>query len=215
MSPGQAPPASAGQGGGEVPSDRDLILGVARRDEEAFRILFRRWAPRLQRLLTQATGSRETGEELLQEAFLRVLQAAPRFEPRGAAGAWIHRIAVNLAYSHWRRRKAAPFSPAGDRAVPDAPATDDPAGALERRVFAAAAREALQRLPENQRMVFLLKVDQGLTYEEIGEVLAIPAGTAKSRLHHAVMRLRAELIDWADAPAAPRDGRWRKSSHGV
>jgi RNA polymerase sigma-70 factor (ECF subfamily) len=66
------------------------------------------------------------------------------------------------------------------------------------RALSGEIARALERMPENQRVVFLLKIDQGLTYERISEILRCPTGTAKSRFHFAVMRLRTELRDWAD-----------------
>ena len=182
-----------------APSDVDLLGGIADGREEAFRLLFRRWAPRLGRFLARATGSRETGEDLLQETFLRILRAASRFEPRGNASAWIYRISANLAYSYWRHQRAAPFLRQG--AVDPtleviAPASENPEANRLRHVLEHETISALNRCPANQRVVFLLKVDQGLTYEEIAAVLGCPVGTAKSRFHFAVHRLRQELKDW-------------------
>jgi len=185
--------------GATAPSDCELLRQTAAGCESSFRILFRRWAPRLGRFLTQATGSRETAEDLLQEAFLRVLRGAPRYEARGAAGAWLYRICANLAYSHWRRRRASPIHGTWDPATlaqVAAPARAGPEQARLRAAMLGAARAAVQRLPENQRLVFLLKVDQGLTYERIAEVLGCPVGTAKSRFHHAVGHLREQLREW-------------------
>jgi RNA polymerase sigma-70 factor (ECF subfamily) len=196
---GQIPP--------ESPTDLELIQGTAAGSEESFRLLFRRWSPRLGRFLIQATRSRETGEDLLQEAFLRILRAAPRFSPTGKVSSWMYRICANLAYSHWRRIRSSPFAYTG---IPDGLA-----GAVSRReppdrerdmnAFVGEAREALGQLPENQRMVFLLKVEQGLRYEEIAAVLQCPLGTAKSRFHHAVRKLREQLKEWDERSQTP----WR------
>jgi len=201
--------------GSQEPSDLELLRGIAAGDESSFRVFFRRWAPRLGRFLWHATRSPEVAEDLLQETFLRVLRAAPRFTPHGPVGAWVYRIAANLAYSHWRRMRGTtalqPLEPAA-RETP-APAAFSPELTRVRRAWAQDAREAVEHLPENHRLVFLLKVDQALTYEEIGEVLACPTGTAKSRFHHAVRRLRTALSQWEhlqlDEPSHPaaRPGR--------
>jgi RNA polymerase sigma-70 factor (ECF subfamily) len=178
-------------------SDLELVQGIANGREESFRLLFRRWSPRLGRFLLQATGSRDIAEDLLQDAFLRILRAAPGFEPRGSVGAWMYRICANLAYSYWRRRKASPFSELRDPDAPPEPAASiDIARDRERQAFERDARAALRRIPENHRLVFLLKVDQGLTYEDVAAILGCPVGTAKSRFHHAVRKLREELAAW-------------------
>ncbi len=191
---------SAGETNGpREASDLDLLRGIAAGSPEAFRGFYRRWAPRLGPFLTRAAGSPDVAEDLLQEAFLRIMRAAPGFEPRSAVSAWVYRICANLAYSHWRRVARSPFQE-GDPLVMGALIADEraesPADRHERREFRAALTAALERLPANQRLVFLLKADRGLTYEEIAAVLQCPEGTAKSRFHYAVLRLREELRPW-------------------
>jgi RNA polymerase sigma-70 factor, ECF subfamily len=244
--PGTAGPAGGaiirGLGDGPAFDDAALLGAIGNGSEEAFHALFVRWAPRLRRFLVRATGSREAGEDLLQEAFLRVLRAAGRFSPDAPPGAWLYRICANLSYSFWRKECHAPRSlsalasrgPGEAGGYPDL----DRVGGLAGRQFASgcgdAARQhgpealrlrgrfardlefALAELPANQRMAFLLKAGQGLTYQEAAEVLGCPEGTVKSRFHHAVLRLRVALREWeggiiTDAPLparreASRDG---------
>lgn len=191
------------------PTDLELLLGVGRGCEHSFSELFHRWAPRLGVFLTRTTGSREVAEDLVQETFLRILRAAPAYRPHGSASAWIYRIAVNLAYSHWRRQRHAPARtgvPPEEHPHARTPDTDTPEAIYLRREFLRDLEGATRRLPANQRMVFQLKTGQGLTYEEIAAVLDCPEGTAKSRFHHAVRKLRAELREWdgaATSEAAP------------
>ena len=184
----------------ENPSDAELLRGIAEGGELACRLFYRRWSPRLSRFLLHATGCRESADDLLQETFLRVLRAAPRFEPRGSAAAWVYRIAANLAYSHWRQqRRGAWLQPLEyDGLEVPAPAANPEQDRL-RRTWMREAQQAVERLSENHRLVFLLKIDLTLTYEEIGEVLGCPTGTAKSRFHHAVRKLRVVLHHWEDA----------------
>ncbi len=184
------------------PTDLELLQGVARGCERSFSQLFHRWAPRLGDFLTRTTGSREVAEDLVQETFLRILRAAPAYRPHGSASAWIYRIAVNLAYSHWRKRKHAPALsalPSEQHPRARTPDSDGPEATRLRREFLRDLEDATRRLPANQRMVFQLKIGQGLTYGEIAAVLGCPEGTAKSRFHHAVRKLRAELREWDGA----------------
>lgn len=186
------------------PSDVELLDGIGHGSEEAFTLFFDRWAPRLGRFLARSTGSRETAEDLLHEVFLRVLRSAHRFEPRGSVAAWLYRIASNAACSEGRRRRASRAvleeSCRGDGAVIDA--AGSPETECMTSLFAREARSALRRIPESQRAVFRLKVEEGLTYADIAAVLECPVGTAKSRFHHAVRQLRALLKDW-DEGASP------------
>jgi RNA polymerase sigma factor (sigma-70 family) len=224
---------------GAGPDDAALIQAIGEGSENAFRELFVRWAPPLRRFLVRATGSRETGEDLLQEAFLRVLRAAARYVPDAPPGAWLYRICANLSYSFWRKESRAPRAglPPGDRPRAD-PVTGVDADRLSgaaggrsipgwggsgmehgpetlrlRGLFARDLESALADLPVNQRMAFLLKAGQGLTYEEAAEVLGCPEGTVKSRFHYAVLHLRIVLREWEDGigteapPAARREAR--------
>lgn len=218
-------------------TDDDLVQRIGEGCEDSFRVFFQRWAPPLERFLRRATGSRETSEDLVQEAFIRILRAAPRFERRGSVGAWVYRIGANLARSYWRHELASPLrspefwngaAPQGGRWTPTGPApAGRPGGApgpspgdaqpptleslQQRRAIERAAAASLDRCSADQRLVFLLKADQGLTYEEIAAVLKCPVGTAKSRFHFAVRRLRQDLADLVDRPGTrgrePHDGR--------
>ena len=191
--------ASEPPDGGREATDLELLRGIASGSAEAFHCFYQRWAPRLGPFLTRAAGSPDVAEDLLQEAFLRILRAAPSFEPRSTVSAWVYRICANLAYSHWRRVARSPFQ-GGDPLIAGALIADEraenPAERSVRRAFRGALNAALAELPANQRLVFLLKADRGLTYEEIAAVLQCPEGTAKSRFHYAVLRLREQLQPW-------------------
>jgi RNA polymerase sigma-70 factor, ECF subfamily len=206
---GAAPGAGhdAGQCSPE-PTDEELLRRIAAGDEGSFLRLFERWTPKLGRFLHGATGCRETAEDLLQETFVRVYQNAYRFEPRGSAGAWIYRIAANLAYSHWRRERCRPLHDAersGALAVIAAPPGKSPEDERLRRAFLEDMDGAMTRLDANKRMVFVLKVREGLTYEAIGAILRCPAGTVKSRFHHAVRRVQEDLAKGSWGENAPRE----------
>jgi RNA polymerase sigma-70 factor (ECF subfamily) len=111
----------------------------------------------------------------------------------------VYRICANLAYSHWRRVGRSPFRPGAlleDGALVADERAENPEDRHVRQAFRAALEAALERMPANQRIVFLLKADRGLTYQEIAAVLQCPEGTAKSRFHYAVLRLRDELQPW-------------------
>jgi RNA polymerase sigma-70 factor, ECF subfamily len=248
VEPGRAAPwnragGDSGPSADTEPDDVALIHAIGQGSEKAFRLLFARWAPSLRRFLVRATGSRESGDDLLQEAFLRVLRAASRFSPDAPPGAWLHRICANLSYSFWRKESRAPraMSTLGDRRRTDLPGSCDPeraGGAVGgrsipgwggsrmpqspetvrlRSLFARDLESALAELPVNQRMAFLLKAGQGLTYEAAAEVLGCPVGTVKSRFHHAVLRLRVALREWESGIGmeAPPAGRGEAGRDGM
>ncbi len=180
--------------------DEELIHRIAQGDEEAFSRFFRRWAPRLGAFILRSTRQPEVTEDLVQEVFVRILRGAPHYESRGQASAWVLRIAANLTYSHWRKQKRSRVDTIDVQTLTQRtaePAHRSPDRAHERARFRCDLDAALDTLPANQRMAFLLKIDQGLTYAQIGEVLQCPEGTVKSRFHHAVLKLRAALREWS------------------
>jgi RNA polymerase sigma-70 factor (ECF subfamily) len=161
-------------------TDEALVARVARGDEAALRELLGRWERRLAHFLHRQTGGRDV-EDLYQEVWLRVVRAADRFDTRRRFSTWLFQIAVNLCRD-WQRRPP-PEPHAGGGAVE--PSHHD------RTEDALDAARLLAVLPEAQREVVVLRYYHDLSEDEVANILDIPTGTVKSRLHHAVARLAA------------------------
>jgi len=131
----------------------------------------------------------EDAEDAVQEAFVRVHQAFDRFNVEQAFGAWLNRIVANAALDIARRRKVRATDELHDMF---AASFQDPGESEELRRRLASA---LQQLPQRMRTVLVLHDVQGFAHAEIGDMLSIPEGTARSDLHHARQRLRALLQD--------------------
>ena len=173
----------------EVPDD-ECVRRAQAGDRTAYSVLVRRHQASLHRHLVRMVGSSEDALELTQEAFVRAWQALPRWEPGAQFRTWLFRIASNAALDVVRRRKTVEFIP-----LDDAFEAADAAAGPER--LAQGAQEvrrleaALARLAPEHREVLLLREIEGMSYEEIGRVLALNAGTVKSR----IARARAALIE--------------------
>jgi RNA polymerase sigma-70 factor (ECF subfamily) len=141
-------------------------------------------------------------EDLVQETVLRVYRSIGRYEERGTFRAWVFRIATNLALSELRRRRYAVAGPLDEGAaqVPD-PGAPDPHGVLEARERERAVEAALATLPDEHRAVILLRVRQGMAIREMAQTLCVPEGTIKSRMHHAVRRMREYVSRREGTPA--------------
>jgi RNA polymerase sigma-70 factor (ECF subfamily) len=167
-----------------MPTDEELMAAVAAGEGPALAELCRRWERPLHGFLYRHTAGRDV-DDLYQETWLRVVRAAPRFDPSRRFSTWLFQIAVNLCRD-WRRRE--PPEPA-DPARTDGPAIGP--GSAAATEAAIDARRLLAALPEAQRSAVILRYYHDLGEDEMAAVLGCPRGTVKSRLHHAMARLLA------------------------
>lgn len=170
--------------------ERGWILAAQDGDQGAFGQLVRRHQRRAYAVARAIVLNHEDAEDAVQDAFLHAYRALDRFRPDQAFGAWLHRIVANAALDLTRRRKVREAEE-----LPDALASPfrDPAeaGDLRRRLGLALAD-----LPPRQRAVIALHDIEGFKHAEIGTMLGIPEGTARSDLHYARARLRDALGDF-------------------
>ena len=169
--------------------EKDLVLAAQRGEPEAFTELVRRHQRRAYAVARAIVLNHEDAEDAVQDAFLHVFRALHRFLPDQAFGAWLHRIVANAALDLTRRRKV--------RAADELPETiaspfRDPA---ERDELHRRLQAALAELPARQRSVLMLHDIEGFRHAEIGGMLDIPEGTARSDLHYARAHLRRLLGD--------------------
>lgn len=172
-------------------ADPELMALVAKGSRQAFLELLERWQGPLHRYFRFSGCGRQGAEDCVQETFLRLYAYRDRYRAdRGSFRAFLYRLGRNVAIdSHRRGRRSrgqVPYEEASERELAD----DDPTPGLG---LALDLRAALEQLPERLRAVIQLSVHEGLSHAEIADILAIPLGTVKSRLHHALSRLREAL----------------------
>jgi RNA polymerase sigma-70 factor (ECF subfamily) len=175
-------------------SDEDLMELVAKGDSAAFSELVHRHLRRVVGVASRMLGSRNDGEEIAQEAFIRVWSYAPKWRPvdngRGAPfRTWLYRIVLNLVIDRKRQRVMAPlddvFEPADESA--------DGFDALYREELSEVVASAVSRLPERQRAVLMLCFFEGRTNVEAGRLLSLTVSAVESLLVRARRALRVEL----------------------
>lgn len=201
-----------------IADDSSLVAASRAGDTEAFGILVRRYQDRLFPTLLRLTGCAEDAHDLLQDAFLRAYEKLDRFHGDSGFYTWVYRIAVNLTLSD-RRRRRLPFgrtSVRGEGFNPSAdPVATDPARPLEQAERDALVQQALDALQPDHRAVVVMKDLDGLRYEEIADMLRIPIGTVRSRLHRARSELRERLRGLVDdEPAHAASPLSTSTSHG-
>lgn len=179
---------------GLQPGDDDLMARAAAGDETAFGLLVQRWERPVFAFLARMLGSREEAEDLAQEAFLRAWRNASRYRASGQFKSWLFRIVGNLARSRLRRRKIVRWI-SFDPVAHDKPTREDTGEqTLERAETRQSVREAIGRLPERQRQALLLKMYDGLSYQEIASTMEVSVPAVESLLHRATTALRKELL---------------------
>ena len=181
-------------------SDEDVMERCALGSEAAFRALVQRYRTRLMNLVCRFINDRDRAEEISQEVFLRVYRNRERYRKSGKFSTWIFTIAVNLTKNEIRsrvRHKGTFSLDAVDEeggqgmSFPDlGPGPDEDLNAAEIRSKVA---EALEKIPPRYREAVILRDVEGLSYEEVGEILRIPGGTVRSRINRARLMLKERL----------------------
>jgi RNA polymerase sigma-70 factor, ECF subfamily len=167
--------------------ERELVSLARKGDERGFAGLVRLHQRRAYIVARSIVMTHEDAEDAVQEGFLRAYEALDRFDPGQTFGAWLNRIVANAALDLARRKKVR----AAEELSESIPAAfHDPAegGELKERLEAALAQ-----LQPRARAVIVMHDVEGFTHAEIGEMLGIPGGTARSDLHHARQKLRVVL----------------------
>ena len=173
-------------------TDKELVKRVQKGDKAAFDLLFARYQSKIINLISRYIRDSEEVRDVAQEAFIKAYRALPRFRGDSAFYTWLYRIAINTAKNHLVARSRRP--PSTDVDVDDADYRDDadmlrtgedPEGALSRDELQAVIEQALVDLPEDLRSALTLREFDGLSYEQIAQIMECPVGTVRSRIFRA------------------------------
>jgi RNA polymerase sigma-70 factor, ECF subfamily len=180
---------------GESPSETDAFLARLRAGEaQAFEDMVKSYQHRVYGVALRMMGDRAEAEEVAQETFLRAHRALAEFRGDARLSTWLYAIASRLCLNRLasgETRMARRRSDAID-ALPGR-AGDEPGGDLERDEREVALHRAIAELPEERRMVVVLRDLEGLSYDEIAAALGLEPGTVRSRLHRARLDLKEKL----------------------
>lgn len=196
----------------------DLLVKYRDGDANAFRKLVDFYQGRMLQFFYRLCWDRDRAEDLTQELFLKLMQGCRRYRPQGKLSTFVYRVATNLWIDHYRARRPQPRLYSLDQVVvqgrevadPDPSPVDVVAGAEER----TAMRQALESLTEPHRIVFELAVYQERPYSEISELLKVPVGTIKSRMHNSVRALKKILGESEEAGDSQSDFPGRTQASG-
>lgn len=192
----------------EERSDQELLRAHVNGDTSAFAALFHRHRDRLWAVALRTLGDREEAADALQDALLSAHRGASRFRGDSAVSTWLHRIVVNACLDRIRRRQAHPTVPLPDGSRPTDsdrwPSGPEPAAPIPDHDTVLTVRQALTRLPPEQRAALVLVDVQGYPVAQAAEILGVAEGTVKSRCARGRARLALLLGSLHPAPAAGR-----------
>ncbi|MCD4784306.1 MAG: sigma-70 family RNA polymerase sigma factor [Candidatus Eremiobacteraeota bacterium] len=180
--------------------DDKFIAKYREGDLSALGVLYDRYSGPLYGYLMRITGSREEADDILQDTFCKLIEKLERYHPRGKFKSYIFRIAHNLAIDNLRKRR---FREDGDMehyekrittcAANPGISPKDPAQEVVEREIVEKLKSAIDKLPDEQKQVLIMKHYSGMKFREIAEAMEIPLNTALGRMHYALRYLRKML----------------------
>ncbi len=196
------------------PPDETLMLRYQQGDRAAFSQLVRRHQGSLFNFAIRQVRVPQVAEDVVQETFVRVVQNAADFKHEARFTTWVYTITRNLCIDHLRKR-ALRKHPSLDESRGedgDGPTlgeqTADPRASVEREATGTELKEriarAVDKLPDEQREVFLMREIANLPFKEIAEITNVPENTVKSRMRYALERLQEALAEYEDYARALR-----------
>ena len=173
-------------------TDKELVKRVQKGVLAAFDMLFAKYQVKVLNLVARYVRDQEEVKDVTQGAFIKAYRALPKFRGDSAFYTWLYRIAINTAKNHLVTRGRRP--PSTDVDIDDADYRDDadllrdvdsPEAALARDQLQDTISRALQALPDDLRTALTLREFDGLSYEQIAQIMACPVGTVRSRIFRA------------------------------
>jgi RNA polymerase sigma-70 factor (ECF subfamily) len=184
----------------EKRTDLELIAEFKSGNQHSFEELINRYSNKVFSLATRLTRNTEDAEEVLQDVFVTVHRKIAGFEGKSSFSSWLYRVTVNAAFMKLRKRRQDQSIPLEDilQQAQTVPALRSPESAYVdaqsiRNEMLEALENAIKKLPDDYRPVFILRDVDGLTSREVGKILDLTVPAVKSRLHRSRLMLRRKL----------------------
>jgi RNA polymerase sigma factor (sigma-70 family) len=173
-----------------VESDEALISRVKKGDCEAFNPLVERYKMAVYKVMYRMVRNRDDAEDLVEEAFIKAYRAIARFDINKPFFAWLCRIAVNNAINYLKKNRRGQIQSLENVEYRLTAKKGNPVQMTREKILKEKINIAIAQLPEDYRVILVLRVDEEYSYEEISKFLKIPRGTVMSRLARARQKLK-------------------------
>lgn len=178
--------------------DEELVARSMGGDVDSFNQLVLRWERPIYALAYRVIGREEDARDVVQETFLRAFRSIGGFKGQAKFSSWLYRIALNLCRDWIRKKKRTPVMQAPEgvdviEMAADVGPTESIEDLVARKAMSEVVSRAMAVLPDEQRTALILKEYQGLTFQEIADLLGCPLSTVKTRLYQGLLVVRREL----------------------
>ena len=173
--------------------DKDLVERLQASDPAAFEALVRAYQHRVFGVAARMLGNRTDAEDVAQEVFLRVHRAIGSFRGEAKLSTWLYGIAANLCLNRLASADQRRVRHDDDAIMRTPSEAADAITTIERNEVDTALRQAIAELPDERRIVVVLRDLEGLSYDEIAQALDLEPGTVRSRLHRARLDLKSKM----------------------
>jgi RNA polymerase sigma-70 factor (ECF subfamily) len=169
------------------------VEGCRRGEREAFRVLFETYKDKIYSIALRFSGDQALAMDIAQDTFLKLYSSIADFRGDSQFSTWVYRLVVNSCLDH--KRRSWRMIPIADELLAVMRAPGDALNAVIRTQMSERVQRAVEKLPEEQRIVVVLRYTEGLAYEQIAEVIGCSMGTVASRLNRAHRALERRLAN--------------------
>lgn len=171
-------------------SDAELVKELKNGRQAAFSELVRRYQERVYWVARRMVGSHDDADDIAQEVFIKVYRSIDSFREESSFYTWVYRIATNTSINFLKRKKLRELIRFDDLVAPLISVEDQPDEAVEREENTTLIERAIQRLPQKQRQVFIMRYYDELSYEEMAKILKKSVGGLKANYFHALKKIK-------------------------
>lgn len=172
-------------------SDIELMLKFVKGDISAFEQILKKYKDIIINVAYRFVQNYSEAEDIAQEVFLKIYHSAKTYKPEAKFSTWVYKITVNLSLNYLRSRKHLPTVPLEETLEISEAVT--PENNFEKKELTRRVKEALNSLPENQKLAVILKKYENLSYEEIGKIIGCSSSAVDSLIQRAKQNLKRKL----------------------